>query len=90
MEIFLWITCAILVGMWADRWDRSGWAFGLISFIATPIVGAFALLAYGKGEAKDPATGLPMAWKFTKCPHCAEKILREAKVCKHCHRQIED
>lgn len=23
-----------------------------------------------------------------KCPHCAESIQREAKICKHCHRDV--
>jgi len=23
-----------------------------------------------------------------KCPHCAELIQKEAKVCKHCHRDV--
>lgn len=27
--------------------------------------------------------------EFRKCPYCAEYIKREAKVCKHCGRDVE-
>lgn len=30
-----------------------------------------------------------MVDKVVKCPHCAEAIKAEAKVCKHCHREMD-
>jgi len=33
--------------------------------------------------------GLIKGGSYKKCPHCAEIIKKEAKICKHCHKNIE-
>ena len=40
-----------------------------------------------KWKAQDEQDLIEAA-KFKTCPHCAETILTEAKVCKHCGRDI--
>lgn len=42
-----------------------------------------------KAEPPPTTTEKRDFWLERKCPHCAEKILREAKVCKHCGRDVE-
>lgn len=89
MEIVLWICGCIAIGWWASNWHRSGVGFGLLALVASPVVGAIVLAVVGKGRELDPVTGNPVAWKYTKCPHCAEQILVEAKICKHCHSAVD-
>lgn len=46
-------------------------------------------------EAKAPASAAPQSVPGTsvreerECPFCAEPILKKAKVCKHCSRDVE-
>ena len=37
----------------------------------------------------DPETAALMSRDERDCPHCAERILTRAKVCKHCGRDVE-
>lgn len=71
---------AIIPGIIAHRKGRGFWGwwiFGTILFIvALPL----AIL-------REPATEGPRA-PFRKCPHCAETVKAEAKVCKHCGRDL--
>ncbi len=43
---------------------------------------------YEKRFAAEAAQVAAEASKFKTCPHCAETILVEAKVCKHCGRDL--
>ncbi len=43
---------------------------------------------YEKRFAAQAAQVAAEASKFKTCPHCAESILVEAKVCKHCGRDL--
>ncbi|ROZ64572.1 hypothetical protein [Ramlibacter sp. WS9] len=41
------------------------------------------------GVPTDPKTGLPpLKVETKKCPFCAEEIMKEAVVCKHCNRDV--
>lgn len=77
--IILWIACGIGAAAIASSKGRSvfGWLIG--GFLLGPI-GLLIVGLMGK-PAPDEST-------LRKCPHCAEKILKEAKVCKHCGRDV--
>ena len=38
--------------------------------------------------AKDAATAAPGGREERDCPYCAEPILKKARVCKHCGRDV--
>lgn len=43
-----------------------------------------------KAEPPPSAEGaLKWEWDERDCPHCAERIKKAAKVCKHCGRDVE-
>ena len=80
MEVFLFaVLLGLIPAMIASNKGRSfvgWWIFGAAIFIiALPA----ALLA-------KPATG--EGSPFRKCEYCAEDIKAEAKVCKHCGRDV--
>lgn len=68
--VAVWIICGI-IGMIIAKWR----GFPLFkAFICGAILGfAAPLMVFAKPEIK-------------KCPHCAEKIKYEAKVCPKCQR----
>lgn len=93
MAYFVWIAGSILLGVWAANWQRSGLGFAALGVLISPVLGALALLAFGKGRAINSATGLPADIGSTTpqatCPHCAELVQAQAKYCKHCHQTID-
>lgn len=60
----------------------SGAALGLL--LAGPICGLFVWLIVRKQTSG--VSGMPST--LVRCPHCAEQILLEARVCKHCGRDV--
>lgn len=76
-----WFVFAIFVGVGADARGRSGIGWFFLAMIISPLFAAillFLLPAIGPGQtAPNPDT-------HVKCPDCAELVLKEARVCKHC------
>jgi hypothetical protein len=76
--VFMWVLCTVIVAIAASGRGRSAFAWLLISLIISPLLGG-VLLAL-----------LPIIQdiRYTeirvRCPECAELILPEARVCKHC------
>lgn len=68
--------------------NRSGEAFGgfLISFFLGPI--GILIAAIKKPDPKR-LDKLSERQGLRKCEHCAEWVRPEAKVCKHCGRDIQ-
>lgn len=59
---------------------------GLWMLVVT--VPAHLIYAAVKGN-KPKVSAQPDAATHTSCPHCAEPILRAAKVCKHCGGKVD-
>ena len=78
---FVWVALCVAVGMLAAKRGRSGWGWGLISVVISPLLGCIFLLI-----ARDlsPASGMPHPTTHVKCPDCAEFVLKDARKCKHC------
>ncbi len=89
MELFFfWIGIAIACGVIGASKGRSafGWILlgGLFSVIALIIVACLPsrrAIVVHSGPIATPDT-------HVKCPDCAELVLREAKMCKHCRCRL--
>lgn len=83
---FFWILLAVAVGILASKRGRSGFGWFLFSVLLTPLLGfIFLLVAQDLSQSTTgQAISGPPANTHVKCPHCAEWVLPEASVCKHC------
>lgn len=56
-------------------------------FLGWTLIGWVWALAWSAGNAKDdPAAPSPDT--HVRCPDCAELVLRQAKVCRHCQCKL--
>lgn len=80
----------------ASQKGRSATGFFFLSFFLSFLVGILVVLALPKKESLLQITS--STGKFAKsgtedlvkCPYCAEWVKTEAKVCKHCGREIQE
>lgn len=72
--------------------QKAGWiSLGLVFFLYMFVLFVMSRLGHKKYLKKIHAleeAEVMEAAKYKKCPHCAETILSEANVCKHCGRDI--
>jgi hypothetical protein len=84
--VVIWVVMALVVASVAQTKGRSGLLWFLYGALLWPIalIAILVLPANAKTmerrALKDPAN--------RKCSHCAETIKTEAKVCKHCGRDV--
>jgi hypothetical protein len=80
---FLWIGFAIAVGVWASNRGRHGLGWFLIACAISPIL-AGVFLAVTKNIATEAEKPTSIEETHVRCEQCAEFVLPQAKICKHC------
>lgn len=80
---FLNIFLSGIVAYVAQTKRRSPWAFFLLSFFLSFLVGIIVVLAIAPGNRARKGEVL------AKCPFCKEEINALATVCKHCGKDVE-
>lgn len=84
MWLFFWFLFAIAVGVFASNRGRSGFGWFLLSLVISPLLGLLFVAVSKNLNEKTAATKTPGEQSHVKCPACAEWVLPEATVCKHC------
>lgn len=83
-----WFVFAIAVGVYASNKGRSGIGWFVLSVLISPLLGfVFCVACKDLSIKAQPAS--PSLATHRKCPSCAEFILPEAIVCKHCGSNVE-
>lgn len=82
MEIFFfWFVFAIGVGVIASSRGRDGFGWFCLAMLISPLI---AVVIVALIPSLKAAPGAPTPRTHVKCPDCAELVLAEARVCKHC------
>ncbi len=96
MIVLVWIFFAVVSAMALGRFNKAGMGF-LLGIILGPLGLIAALIWRSNLMADQRAADTRAAAALARgddadhrdCPHCAERILRKAKVCMHCARDVE-
>jgi hypothetical protein len=84
MTIFIfWLMFSIACGIYASNRGRSGIGWFFIAMLISPLLGLI-FVAVTKDLSKPNVAAQPGTSTHVKCPACAEFVLPEASVCKHC------
>jgi hypothetical protein len=88
---FGWLLFAIIVGVAAGGRGRSGVAWFLLSIVLSPLLMAIllALLPRLVNGLSPEEMAAEDARQRVKCPECAELVMCEAKICKHCGARFQ-
>lgn len=74
IPLVLYLILVVLVGVWAGRWNRTGFLWGLLALIVSPPIAALVLLIVGDNRPRCPACRTPVDPLATVCPHCRTPI----------------
>lgn len=83
-----WILFAVAVGIFASNKGRSGFGWFVLSLVISPLLGII-FCAVSKDLSPGAKASAPSLSTHRKCPACAELILPEAVICKHCQSPVK-
>lgn len=86
--IFILAMCGIGAAIVASNKGRSGFGWLLIGFLLGPI-GFILSLVVSKNTAVLEESAV-LSGESRKCPYCAELVKTEAKICKHCGKDLPE
>jgi hypothetical protein len=84
-----WLVLSILVGVLASNRGRSGLLYFFFSVLLSPLIGLVLVLIAGENK-KEIENKRMTSGEEIKCPFCVELIKSDAKVCKHCGRDLPE
>jgi len=87
MFFLIWIGFCAVPAIIASNKGRSaaGWFFG--SILLTPLLGAI-IVACLPAIRQTQEQRILATREMRKCPHCAELVKAEAKICRYCQRDL--
>lgn len=84
--VIIWFLCGIASSVIASNKGYSAGSWFLIGFLFGPLA---VLAVLTKSKSNDEVENQALKdGSAIKCPFCAETIKAEARVCKHCGRDI--
>jgi ribosomal protein L32 len=85
MTVFIfWVLFSVAAGVFASNRGRSGIGWFFLSLLISPLLGLIFVAVMKDLSRPGAASSQPGPGTHVKCPACAEYVLPDAKVCKHC------
>lgn len=88
MSIFIgWLILSAVIGVLGSSFGRNGFGWFLLALLLSPLLGLILLLIVGKHRnliAQAAMAAVDNSRPKKTCPQCAEKILKEARICHYC------
>jgi hypothetical protein len=89
--IIVWLVSSIIVGVAASSRNRIGFGWFLLSIFFSPLLAGLWLFVLPTQVGKmTRGEIIAQLESIRECPFCAETVKREAKVCKHCQRDLPE
>lgn len=85
--IIIWVIAGIIVALIANSKGRNGCAWFIYGFLLWPIALVHILVARPNEQVVHQRTLSSGLMK--KCPHCAELVQPDARVCRYCDRDLD-
>jgi len=85
--VVLWLGFSILAGVVAANKGRSAIGFFFLALLLSPLVGLIAALVVAENRNEIEKQQLERG-DMVKCPFCAELVRSEARICKHCGKEL--
>ena len=82
-----WVLFSVVIGIWSRRKGGSFIAGLLFSMLLSPLIAAL-ILAVRKPDKEAIERRELARGRAKKCPHCAELIRVDAKVCRFCGKEV--
>lgn len=79
--ILLWIALSLGVGLLAARRGRKAFGWTMLACLISPVVAGIFLMTI---DDRSPRARQPVVATHIDCPGCGQRILRDARVCRHC------
>lgn len=79
-----WVACGIVAGMIAAAKAKEGGGFA-VGFLLGVLLGPLGIIL---AIFVSPSKRIQMK-DHRECPHCREKMRRDAAVCPHCQRESQ-
>lgn len=87
--VVVWVGLCLIPAVVAHNKGRGGLNMFLVSLVLSPLIGlAWAIAMKRQAELNDVAAREGHSKTHWVCPSCAEIVRRDAKVCKHCGREL--
>jgi len=83
--ILFWIVLALVVGVLAVGRGRKGFGWTILACLISPPLAAAFLFAIAD---RSPHAREPVPPTHLVCLHCDGRILRDARVCRHCGADV--
>ena len=83
--LIVWIIIGIAIALIARSKGRSGIGWSIYAFVVWPIALVHILVLSRTSESEMKRAS---AQGRRPCPHCAEYIKQEARVCPYCRKEV--
>lgn len=93
--LILWLVCGVITGIVASAKGRTGFGW----FLLGCLLGIFGVIFIALMPSLKPQpvqqvhlmqqqAASPPSQRVKTCPDCAEEVLADARICKHCRHQF--